>query len=62
MKPKKFSKKLLLNRATISNLNNNDLQNAKGGIGPTYPITVCHKTCWLNPCDPNTLYPATCFC
>jgi hypothetical protein len=50
MKSKKFSKKLVLKRTTVSNLGNNDLKNAKGGIAPTYPVTVCRRTCWLNPC------------
>ena len=40
MKTKKFSKKLTLNKRTVSDLNGNELKKVKGGI-PTFPIPGC---------------------
>ncbi len=36
MKKAKFSKKLVLNKETISNLNNEDMNNIKGGTAVTF--------------------------
>ncbi len=35
MKPKKFNKKLILNKKTVSHLNNMEMGNANGGGGET---------------------------
>ena len=45
MKTKKFEKKLLLNKKTISNLSNGQLSDVKGGVLTlnTY-VTVCSCT------------------
>ena len=41
MKTKKFEKKLVLNKNTIDNLTNNELQKVKGGWAPTANPTDC---------------------
>lgn len=43
MKSKKFSKKLSLQKATISNLNENGMNQIKGGL-VTQPLTACDVT------------------
>ncbi len=40
MKPKKFSKKLTLNKKTVAHLNGNEMTKVKGGI-PTFPYPGC---------------------
>jgi hypothetical protein len=42
MKPKKLSKKLALNKTTISNLNTKEMKNAVGGVSG--PDTTCLLT------------------
>ncbi len=41
MKPKKFSRKLGLNKKTIANLNNNEMLSANGGAVRTIIQTAC---------------------
>jgi hypothetical protein len=46
MKKVKFNGKLSLNKETIANLNNDNLENIKGGAGPTGSCSCdCTKTC-----------------
>jgi natural product precursor len=61
MSPKQFSRKLILNKKTIANLNNGEMNNVKGGTVPTSGITKC--TVYL-PCNYPTYYPDSCgtFC
>ena len=49
MKTKKFSKKLELNKNTIANLGNNEMDIIKGGEGDSHRITVCEKTICICP-------------
>jgi hypothetical protein len=37
MKRKKFNKKLVLNKSTVSDLNGNELKKVKGGCRPSEP-------------------------
>ena len=55
MKPKNFSKKLMLNKKTIAHLDNNEMKAAHGGTGDTGdPGCVVQVT--LTECPiPNTL-------
>lgn len=52
MKPKKFYKKLVLNKKTVAHLDNNEMNAAFGGIPrsmelcPTYGINSCHTVCY----------------
>jgi hypothetical protein len=41
MKPKKFSKKLLLNKKTVADLGKKEMKEVYGGIKWTYPISRC---------------------
>lgn len=41
MKAKKISKKLLLNKQTVSHLNGNELDTAKGGLRTQLTCTIC---------------------
>ena len=41
MKNKKLKKKLFLNKVTISNLEENDMTNAKGGVTGPWSRCVC---------------------
>ncbi len=57
MKPRKFDRKLILNKITISNLENGEMKNVYGGC-KTEPIGSCgaatnFRTCT---CDP-TFFP-----
>jgi len=50
MKPRRFSKELILNKKTIVNLNDVTMKRARAG-GPTVPdteITYCSCTCFTN--------------
>lgn len=44
MKPIKFDRKLSLNKKTISNLNNQEMEKVNGGWPPSYPDT-CNTIC-----------------
>jgi hypothetical protein len=46
MKTKKFSKKLVVNKTTISNLNQEQLNDVKGGVYTQFPS--CNPTCSVN--------------
>lgn len=56
MKPKEFSKKLILNKRTVSDLNGNEMRNVKGGCDVTHPNscpsfkTFCGDTVELCEC------------
>ena len=52
MKTKKLSKKLTLNKNTIANLINTDMQKVHGGAGVTIGPTDC---CTIHPECPNTI-------
>jgi bacteriocin-like protein len=45
MKAKTFSKKLVLNKKTIANLNNNEMKKINGGWIATKPSTGPWKCC-----------------
>ena len=52
MKSKNFSKKLRLNKKTITDLNTNELYNAKGGIDEWYhSIATRCPTCGIYSCE-----------
>jgi hypothetical protein len=61
MKPKKFNKKLALNKKTIANLNNREMAVAIGGITQSITFTRCETcrrdctktcdTCWETNCS-----------
>jgi hypothetical protein len=59
MKKAKFSKKLVLNKETISNLNNASMNNVKGGdtLSCNSAVkTCCHPTAnsaWVVCCQPS---------
>lgn len=48
MKAKKLDKKVVLNKTTIANLNNNELLKVMGGASRTTQcgITLCPFVCW----------------
>jgi hypothetical protein len=48
MKTKKFSKKLVLNKKTVANLNGNEMNLIYGGAPETYQKTVCFTDCETN--------------
>ena len=53
MKPKAFSKKLLLNKKTIARLNSGDMKHAYGGIAaPDFKVnaTDCTNCTWTGEC------------
>jgi hypothetical protein len=66
MKKVKFNSKLSLNKETVANLNNSELNNVKGG--ETNGVTVCWAICDTkadcptnSPCNPtNALWTCTC--
>jgi hypothetical protein len=51
MKTKKFKQKLSLQKTTVANLNNPEMNNAKGGTGNPPMTTTDHPYC------PDTRYP-----
>ncbi|MGE5341265.1 MAG: class I lanthipeptide [Candidatus Omnitrophota bacterium] len=56
MYPKKFEKKLVLNKLTISNLERSETHLVKGGAPLTITCTACDTikvTCVQITCDPN---------
>jgi hypothetical protein len=55
MKKKNFSKKLSLNRQTISHLNTKNMKNLNaGGLKPPDPyLTIDDPTCFGWSCDPG---------
>jgi hypothetical protein len=62
MKPKKIEKRLSLNKKTVVNLQNLEMEEAKGGRAPTIiitPITIGYPFTCL--CSYNT-QPQTCCC
>ena len=59
MKPKKFSKNLVLNKKTIVNLTDNMMDEVKGGKPPTM-YTYCLYSCTGEPC--TTYEKETCGC
>jgi natural product precursor len=70
MKVKKFNKKLGLNKSTVANLNNSDMNAVYGGVTnePTVCVTKCATNCCLETmkltrCINCSLTRATeCFC
>jgi hypothetical protein len=54
MKTKKFRKKLLLNKKTIANMNNNEMLSVKGGL-PNTDYTFCTCT-WCTACGETVPY------
>lgn len=50
MKSREFTKKINLGKQTVSNLENKDMNEAKGGFRPTLPPTQC-PTVWYRTCD-----------
>lgn len=58
MKTKNFSKRLVLNKKTVANLNNHDMKNIYGGreTGATECVTNCQTNCFR--C--NTKFPLSC--
>jgi hypothetical protein len=53
MKPKAFSKKLVLNKKTIARLNNGDMKHAYGGTAAAFAIgdaTECTNCTWTGDC------------
>jgi natural product precursor len=44
MKPKKFEKKLALNKKSVANLNDRELNNVRGGATYTCYVTNCPAT------------------
>ena len=62
MKPKNLQKKLSINKKTIANLNQKDLNTARGGRKPTFDIDTCITTI-VQTCGPNCNTVDTCqFC
>jgi len=59
MKTKELKKKLLLNKETIANLNEKDLNSLKGGVLPTYRPDCYSERCLENP---RSLPPSLCGC
>ncbi|MDQ1354756.1 MAG: hypothetical protein QG657_5065 [Acidobacteriota bacterium] len=47
MRTKKITRKLSLNKQTISNLKDDEMSNLNGGI-ETYVLTVCRTVCISN--------------
>ena len=62
MKTKRFSKKLVLKKNTVANLDNSDMNVLHGGAVWTEERTVCHTKCatdcWCSP----TILPSKCPC
>jgi hypothetical protein len=61
MKPKKFNKKLFLNKKTVANLNNWQMTGLRGGKATEDSVEVCcpSQTCQTD-CDQNTCGQYTC--
>jgi len=47
MKAKDFSKKLILNKKTIANLNKKEMENVEGGEQPITAGTWCDGSCCI---------------
>ena len=61
MKTKKIVKKLELNKTTITNLKNEELNHAQGGIYESHQISAC--TCYITlACCPTYATVCTCTC
>ena len=66
MKPKKFNKRLSLNKKTIADLNNGQLDNVKGGLtqepcpGTIEPCLLTQRTCTCDTCPSGGLRYACC--
>lgn len=58
MKARKFSKKLVLNKKTIANLNNGEMRIAYGGAPTQIPVPPSPET---KTCDPPP-DPTSCVC
>ena len=56
MKPKKFNKVLTLNKTTISDLNVDQMNEAKGGYWYTRVANTCYTWCG---CDTNFFFCKT---
>lgn len=54
MKPKKFNQKLKLNKSTVANLGNSEMQAAKGGIYTCEHNTRCSVQMWCS--DPESAF------
>jgi natural product precursor len=52
MKPKKVTKKLVLNKESITNLDREELNNARGGTIETIRCTA-YSICIFIPCGPD---------
>ncbi len=59
MKSKKSMQKLMLNKKTVSNLNQADMLYARGGSDSEYPQCLPTDTCTLGLCDPTDLCQTT---
>lgn len=65
MRPKYFSKKLILNKKTIANLSKKEMEIVEGGAPPPTNGTWCDGSCWIiigggSGC--LTVYPDYCVC
>lgn len=65
MKPKYFSKKLILNKKTVANLDKREMKNVEGGAPPFTNKTWCDGSCMV-PIGGGTgcltIYPDYCVC
>jgi natural product precursor len=59
MRTKKTTKKLVLNKNTISDLNKLEQSSVKGGTASIYTCFTCYY-CETIPCAPQTKYPILC--
>lgn len=53
MKPKRITKKLVLNKTTLTNLDNSDMSKVRGGgyTDPTWTTwRTIEKVCYINSC------------
>ena len=70
MKKKAFTKRLVLNKTTVANLDGSQMVAVKGGDSePILCIETMHKTCTCHTCiyncttqDPNQICVNTCTC
>jgi hypothetical protein len=61
MKPKQITKKLVLNKTTLSNLDNTEMRRVKGAEAFTQPTwdtwRTIEKICYINSCVECTWIP-----
>jgi hypothetical protein len=61
MKPKQFSKKLMLNKQTVAHLGNKEMSAAHGGTGDT-AVAGCVRPPTFDPCITFGLYSCPTIC